>query len=112
MTIVSKIAKATRAAAKAAKAEAKAKRLAAAAEKKADAAAAKVAAAKKKKDAAEKKKKASKKKSREGKATLQAPVRMERSRGESINEEVAGTREVSGFTGRAEKDIEIGRAHV
>ena len=110
MAIISKIAKVTKAAAAAEKKAKKAKKLAAAAEKKADKAAAKVAAAKKKKDAAKKKTTASKKKSKEGKATLQAPVRMDRSRGESINEEVAGTREVSGFTGRAEKDIEQGKA--
>ena len=110
MAIISKIAKVTKAAAAAEKKAKKAKKLAAAAEKKADKAAAKVAAAKKKKDAAKKKTTASKKKSKEGKATIQAPVRMDRSRGESINEEVAGTREVSGFTGRAEKDIEQGKA--
>ena len=100
---MSLVVKATKASAKAAKALKKAKKEAELAKKKA-------AAAKKKAASAKKKTTATKKKSKQGKATIQAPVRMERSRGESINEEVAGTREVSGFTGRAEKDIEEGKA--
>tara|TARA_R110002126_G_scaffold186998_1_gene335582 strand:+ start:77 stop:1189 length:1113 start_codon:yes stop_codon:yes gene_type:complete len=100
---MSLIVKTTKAAAKAAKALEKAK-------KKAEAAKKKAAAAKKKAASAKKKTTATKKKGKQGKAMIQAPVRGDRSRGESINEEVAGTREVSGFTGRAEKDIEQGKA--